>query len=161
MSGISDMNGDGLDDFVIGAHHASPDPSLPKSGAAYIIFGQISFPKVLDLSTLDGKNGFQINGEDSLDYLGKSVKWAGDVNRDGLYDLIIGAQGASGPEGKKSGKAFVILGQKAFSNLFLLSSLDGTNGFEIDGADAYDGSGFDVSGAGDMDGDGYVKGLSF
>ena len=48
-------------------------------------------PSVIELSALDGSNGFQINGEAAGDHSGFSVAGAGDVNGDGFADLIIGA----------------------------------------------------------------------
>jgi hypothetical protein len=48
------------------------------------------FPAVIPLSSLDGSNGFQINGETTGDESGFSVS-TGDVNADGFADIIIGA----------------------------------------------------------------------
>ncbi|MEH2243551.1 integrin alpha, partial [Nostoc sp.] len=51
------------------------------------------------LSSLNGTNGFLINGIAALDFSGISVSNAGDINNDGVDDLIIGASDAS-PNGK-------------------------------------------------------------
>ena len=60
-----------------------------------MLFGRASgFASSLDLSALDGSNGFRINGEAAGDLCGRSVAGAGDVNGDGFADLIIGATGA-------------------------------------------------------------------
>ncbi|MDZ7905312.1 MAG: FG-GAP repeat protein [Cypionkella sp.] len=48
-------------------------------------------PAVIELNSLTGTNGFQINGEVAGDLSGRSVSSAGDVNGDGFDDLIIGA----------------------------------------------------------------------
>jgi hypothetical protein len=45
----------------------------------------------LDLSSLNGANGFVLNGIDAGDNSGVSVSSAGDVNGDGVDDVIIGA----------------------------------------------------------------------
>jgi hypothetical protein len=59
------------------------------------VFGSNSgFGAGLNLSTLNGSNGFAINGIAAYDYSGWSVSSAGDVNGDGFDDLIIGATGA-------------------------------------------------------------------
>ena len=61
------------------------------SGASYVVFGKSTgFAANLNLSALDGTNGFRINGEAAGDRAGISVSSAGDVNGDGLADLLIG-----------------------------------------------------------------------
>ena len=55
----------------------------------------------MELSGLDGSNGFVIKGIDGGDVSGYSVSGTGDVNGDGVDDLIIGASGAS-PDGRNS-----------------------------------------------------------
>ena len=49
------------------------------------------FPAEIDLSSLDGSNGFKLSGVAAGDYSGRSVASAGDVNGDGFADLIVGA----------------------------------------------------------------------
>ena len=50
-----------------------------------------AFPSEFNLSDLDGANGFVLNGVDAGDFSGRSVSGAGDINGDGVDDLIIGA----------------------------------------------------------------------
>ena len=69
------------------------------------------FGPTFNLSTLNGSNGFAINGIAVSDYSGYSVSSAGDVNGDGFDDLIIGAPGVS-PNGISSaGQSYVVFGQ--------------------------------------------------
>ncbi len=153
VSGAGDVNGDGFDDLIIGALGA--DPNGYGSGESYVVFGtDVGFGAALELSSLDGSNGFVINGIDAGDFSGRAVSSAGDVNNDGFDDLIIGALGAD-PNGYGSGESYVVFGTDAgFGAALELSSLDGSNGFAINGIDAGDYSGLSVSGAGDVNGDG-------
>ena len=108
----------------------------------------------INLSTLNGSNGFRLDGETADDASGHSVSTAGDVNGDGFDDLIVGAFGAA-PNGKLSGSSYVVFGQASgFSAAMNLSSLNGSNGFRLDGM-AHDESGLSVSTAGDVNGDGF------
>ena len=92
-----------------------------------------TFGSVFELSWLSGTDGFQINGETVDDYSGRSVASAGDVNGDGFADLIIGANGAD-PNGNFSGASYVVFGtDSGFDATLNLSSLNGTNGFQING----------------------------
>ncbi|MDX1569987.1 MAG: hypothetical protein R3200_05830 [Xanthomonadales bacterium] len=145
VSGAGDVNGDGLDDVIIGAAGADPDGKYA-AGESYVVFGKADGTPV-DLAALGG-GGFRIEGIDADDRAGISVSGAGDVNGDGLDDLIIGAQNAR----SSAGESYVVFG-KADSNTVDLATL-GTGGFRIDGADPVDLSGFSVSGAGDVNGDG-------
>ncbi|QSJ20283.1 FG-GAP repeat protein [Nostoc sp. UHCC 0702] len=155
VSSAGDINGDGIDDLIIGAIFADPNGQR-YTGQSYVVFGsRSSFGASLNLLSLDGSNGFVINGIDVGDGLGRSVSSAGDINGDGIDDLIIGASGAD-PNGQyNAGSSYVVFGSSSgFGASLNLSELDGSNGFVINGVDAYDNSGYSVSGAGDVNGDG-------
>ncbi|UKP00637.1 beta strand repeat-containing protein [Nostoc sp. UHCC 0870] len=155
VSSAGDINGDGFNDLIIGAYRASPNGQF-LVGESYVVFGSSSgFNAQLNLSSLNGSNGFVINGIDASDTSGWSVSSAGDINGDGFDDLIIGARGAS-PNGQGAGESYVVFGSSSGFNAQLnLSSLDGSNGFVINGIDARDYSGSSVSSAGDINGDGF------
>jgi VCBS repeat-containing protein len=154
VSEAGDVNGDGFGDVVVGAYYADPHGSY--SGASYVVFGTGSgFAANLDLSNLNGANGFKLSGVAASDSSGGSVSAAGDVNGDGYGDLIIGADSAS-PHGSFSGASYVVFGAASgFSANLDLSGLNGANGFKLSGVAASDGSGGSVSAAGDVNGDGY------
>ena len=151
VSGAGDVNNDGVDDIIIGAHNVSS-----AAGESYVVYGRAdNFPTIFELSSLNGSNGFRISGTENLAYSGCSVSGAGDVNNDGIDDLIVGAYQAS-PVGRDyAGKSYVVYGQiNSFSWRILLSDLNGTNGFQLNGIDPSDRCGLSVSGAGDLNNDG-------
>ena len=148
------MNGDGFDDILIGARDADPNGN---AGESYIVFGKAGgFDGSFDLSSLDGSNGFALNGIERFDLSGRSVSSAGDVNGDGFDDILIGAFTADPNGNREAGESYVVFGKAGgFSSIIDLSSLDGSNGFILNGIDRYDDSGYSVSSAGDVNGDGF------
>ena len=152
VASAGDFNGDGFDDLIIGARYSSTNGVY--SGSSYVVFGRGDFSANLDLSSLNGTFGFQIWGETTRDYSGASVARAGDINGDGLDDLIIGAFGQDATGGN-AGASYVVFGRTGpFASAFELSSLNGSNGFQINGAASADVSGMSVAAAGDVNGDG-------
>ncbi len=153
VSGTGDINGDGLDDIIIGAFRADANGNY-EAGESYVVFGSNTFTDSLTLANLNGTNGFVINGIDKDDRSGRSVSGVGDVNGDGIDDMIIGAADAD-PKGiSRAGEVYVVFGTNSFAASFNLSALNGTNGFVINGIDVDDFSGASVSGVGDVNGDG-------
>ncbi|PSJ18261.1 integrin alpha [Nitrosomonas supralitoralis] len=107
----------------------------------------------INLSSLDGNNGFRMDGAAAYDFSGRPVSNAGDVNGDGFADVLIAAPGA--PNGSFSGSSYVVFGRASgFDDKLDLSSLDGSNGFRLDG-ELYSLFSYSVSSAGDVNGDGF------
>lgn len=154
IAGAGDVNGDGLDDYIIGAPSAGPN-GLQGAGEAFVVFGSAVNPTSLSLNTLNGTNGFRFGGVTYHDELGHDVKGAGDVNNDGFADLIIGAPGADPNDVAEAGVAYVVFGRASFPAAVDPSSLNGANGFRVDGIDENDRTGTSVSAAGDVNGDGF------
>jgi hypothetical protein len=110
VAGAGDVNGDGFDDVMVANPLASPHGLF--SGSTYVVFGKASgFAATIDLSTLDGNNGFRLDGFGRKDQSGRSVAGAGDVNGDGVADLVIGAPRANPDGGVGAGSSYVVFGR--------------------------------------------------
>jgi hypothetical protein len=102
VSGAGDVNGDGYADVIVGADDVGT-PGKIKHGAVYVFHGsRVGFGTLTD--TL-------INGDNAGDHLGTAVAAAGDVNQDGVGDVIVGARAATVAD-KKPGAAYVFHGSK-------------------------------------------------
>ncbi len=163
VSGAGDINHDGVDDFMLAARNADP-AGRQNAGQVYVVFGDASagaFAATVDVSNLDGSDGFVINGAVAGDLSGESLAAAGDVNNDGIDDLIIGATGADTNPNDGAGSAYVIFGRdvatnpgSAFAAELELSALNGSDGFSLRGINIFSGSaGRSVGGSGDVNGD--------
>ena len=153
VSNAGDVNNDGFDDIIIGAWGAS----LLNTGAAYIIFGKHTGFSDIDLSTISLSSshlGYQISGEATGDKFGFSVSNAGDVNKDGIDDLVIGAA----YKGSQNGAAYVIFGSSsppADIALSIINLSSSGRGFKITGAPPHSRFGASVNHAGDVNNDGF------
>ena len=99
----SDINGDGFDDILY-----SQSTFNSNTGRVWIVYGGNTLPASINLATLNGQNGFILNGLSANDYFGRTVQTAGDINGDGYHDLLIGAAGVD-PNGVTNGKEAYIL----------------------------------------------------
>ena len=156
---LGDINGDGIDDFII----ASKNSSI--NGISYILFGQKDdFPASIILSDFGKHNGFLVTTEKGCcnDEGAVIVSGAGDVNNDGINDIIISALFPNNNP-LYTGDCYIVFGKDVrkgeyFNKTFSLSELDGSNGFIINGTlpmnnDTMTFLGYAVAGGGDINGD--------
>lgn len=94
--GVGDINGDGIDDIAIGAPYADT-LSRSNAGAVYVIYGTTSvFSADVDLLSFvtSSSFGFAIYGR-AMDMLLSTIAPAGDINRDGANDILLGGGGGT------------------------------------------------------------------
>ncbi len=149
-----DVNGDGATDVVIGG--ALFDGAGRKdAGAAWVVFGDPVAPGPrpgsIDLGGL-GAGGFRIDGAAAGDEAGFDVAAAGDINGDGLGDVLVGARLADPAGRPDAGAAYVVFGAKS-SDPVDLAAL-GDRGIAVSGPVAGDQLGFSVASSPDLNGDG-------
>ncbi len=149
VSGAGDVNGDGRADLIIG-ERSWDDGGDFSVGRATVIFGRVS-TSTLSVSVLGGA-GFQITGAAEQDFFGTSVGAAGDFNRDGFSDLLIGAPGADIDGEINSGAAYIVYGKDGAADVDT-AGLGANAGVVIPGLVTEDEAGNAVSGIGDTDGD--------
>lgn len=157
VSNAGDVNADGIADIIVSATDADSNGN-PDTGTSYVVFGREGgFTPTLDLATLNGGNGFRINGINPSDFSGSSVSSAGDLNGDGIDDLIVGANFANPGDRRNAGQVAIVFGRSGnFDPTVNLASLNGTNGLRINGIEERDGAGVSVADAGDVNGDGFA-----
>jgi predicted RNA-binding protein with TRAM domain len=153
VSSIGDINNDGLSDLLIGAYQADPS-SGSNAGRSYVVFGKTSTTAIELSSIVAGNGGFVINGQNASDWSGVSVSAAGDVNHDGITDLIIGANYSDPVSGANAGRTYLVFGKTSGTAIELSTIATGVGGFVINGEKSNDSSGYSVSAAGDVNNDG-------
>jgi hypothetical protein len=146
VAGVGDVNGDGYDDFIIGAQ--GNDYSYLDAGQAYLIFGRASgWAKNVSLASANAS----FTGEAASDQAGFTVSGAGDVNGDGLSDLMVGAS-ANKEGGNFAGQTYIFFGKRnGWSMRTNVSKADASFWGEASNTAAE----LRVAGAGDVNGDGY------
>ncbi len=158
VSFAGDVNGDGIDDIIMGASLVDTT-TVTNAGACYVLFGRTTgFPAAINAVNISGSEGFAVFGIADEDRVGDAVSTAGDINGDGIDDMIIGVRLAN-PNGNNSGAAYIIYGTNqvgGFPNTFSLADLDGNNGFTLTSGETIRSRfGAAVGSAGDINSDGF------
>jgi hypothetical protein len=126
VAGLGDVSGDGFADVAVGAPHA--DPNGPSSGLVRVFSGR------------DGSELWRLEGDSDSDWFGFSIDAAGDVDGDGIGDLVIGSPLGTPPEGSAT----------------VVSGRDGATIWVWSGEAPGERFGHSVAGAGDVNGDGFA-----
>ncbi|MDO8213783.1 choice-of-anchor D domain-containing protein [Conexibacter sp. CPCC 206217] len=163
-----DVNGDGIDDFGIGAwayeYAGRPSGTAAARGIAYVVFGarDLAQQSPLDLGHL-GERGFRVEGTDAeeYDHLGYAITGIGDVTGDGRADLAVMANTGDTtdvtPARSNNGIVWLIAGRDSTATVNLATP--GTALAQIDGASPGSsatpfGQMIGLAGLGDVNGDG-------
>jgi len=145
VSNVGDINGDGYDEIIVGSIFT--DKGATNTGASYVLFGKKDGFANTTTAQLNGKNGFEIPGVVAGGFSGFAVSGGGDINGDGLADLVVTSVYTS--------SVYVVFGStKPFAKSLNLAGLQGSNGFVLSG-DATSRFGMSANLAGDVNGDGY------
>lgn len=152
VSSAGDLNNDGRADLVVGA--PGVNTTSLDAGTVYVLFGKASYNHTNGQYSLSnvthGQNGLIFYGANQSDLAGYSVSSGGDINGDGIDDLLIGSNGGSG----QAGEAYVVFGKGAWGSTPVnLGNLNGSNGIRLTGLSAGDLAGKSIS-FGDVNGDG-------
>ncbi|MBY0336685.1 MAG: FG-GAP-like repeat-containing protein [Acetobacteraceae bacterium] len=142
-----DLNGDGYADFAWATPSATVGANAT-AGVVTVAFGGANLGNVDFSGGVPQGQGFRILGATANRYVGNGLANAGDVNGDGLTDLLVGSNGA----------AFLLFGRAGGWTDIDLGSLTPSQGISISGtvAQSYtEGFGAYAAGAGDVNGDGF------
>ena len=119
-----DVNGDGIDDPLVGARFAGPAAAAETAkGEAYVIYGRPGLGGTVDIAR--DEQDVTVRGTDDGDFLSIALA-SGDVNGDGVSDLVLGASGAGGPMNSReqAGEVHVVLGSRELSPLIQLGEAE-------------------------------------
>lgn len=156
VGSVSDLNGDGRAEILVGAP-AMENGASTDAGAAFVLWG-LAAGGGIDLNdpfTASGK-GFAIKGEAAGDNAGITLSSIGDLNGDGKAEILVGASGNDAAN-TDAGAVYVVWGKSTGSIVNLSSVATGSGGFRIIGEGKHDNAGSALSSIADLNGDGKAE----
>ncbi len=138
VTGLGDVNGDGIDDIAVSAPHVD---------SVYVYFGRTGGLNSTTLGPIAPADGFVITG---AQYAGWTLATAGDVNGDGYEDIVLGTEIFF-----NNPSAYVLFGHAGGFGTIDIAHLTADQGFRINPASPNDILGQSVAAAGDVNGDGF------
>ncbi|MBN1444008.1 MAG: FG-GAP repeat protein [Planctomycetes bacterium] len=155
MASAGDVDGDGWPDLLLGSREENPG----RPGFVWVVRGGVALPQQLSLGNLDSKGVLLASGLEQQDRFGSFVAPAGDVDDDGIDDLLIGAPGIQDDLAPRGG-VYLLLGSDRLPPALLLAPLvlrgDGEPRAVLLAAGGETVAlGTSGSGIGDIDGDGF------
>ncbi|PJK27702.1 FG-GAP repeat protein, partial [Minwuia thermotolerans] len=151
---IGDVNGDGLDDVLVGAPLGNGG-----NGESFVLFGDAA-PDLdnTESGLIAGGGAIRVfdSGAGGGDRAGYDVTSVGDMNGDGFQDFAVAAPGFYSVNGY--GQVAVVFGDAdGLGQDIDLAGLDGANGFRVSpgSSAAFDSFAYSIAGGGDFNGDGF------
>ncbi len=151
VAAIADLNGDGRQEILVGA--PGNDAGGAEAGAAYVVWGRATDTTVLLANVASGTGGFRIAGAAAGDAAGSALAAIGDLNGDGLAEILVGAPG-SDAGGADAGAVYVVRGKSTGAAVSLADVAIGVGGWRITGATAGERLGGAIAVLGDVNADG-------
>lgn len=146
---VLDFDGDGFDDAAIGAANSNG-----KAGSITIVFGSYGHntPDSINLANTDYRTRL-IYSSNAGDQCGIKLAKAGDLNKDGISDLLISCYLADYNSLAEAGALYAVYGSTSLTSLNL-QNMTIEEGFAVYGDNEYGQFSSSLAGVGDIDGDG-------
>ncbi|MCD4735152.1 MAG: integrin alpha [Bacteroidales bacterium] len=150
VSGIGDLNEDGVEDIVVGAPYSHS--VNPAGGEAWILFLNSDGTVNNYVFINEGHGGFTGN-LNSSDFFGTLVSNIGDIDNDGIIDIAIGSPGDSDGSGEKTGSLWILF-MNSNGTVKSQQKISKTEGGFTGYIESYDRFGRSCSNIGDLDNNG-------
>ncbi|MCJ8315032.1 MAG: hypothetical protein MJK11_18940 [Pseudomonadales bacterium] len=116
LNGVEDINGDGINDLIIGSRYSEVGEMI-NAGRVFVVFGSENvWPDSIALFEMSSSVGLTYDGFEVGSRAGARISDAGDINGDGISDILIGALYVDSNNKEDSGQAYLIYGFEQFES---------------------------------------------